>query len=134
MWTYLLHKQCIHLSQSYFHHYRVDHGILHSLCQALSRRTGQNISLSLDNVIESLKLNFNDFLLYSINDNAANMHCAIDISDYWTEINCAIHTLELSIKDGVTNTQSERNGIAKYVNKSTVANTELKKACEECNV
>ena len=26
----------LHLSQSYFHHYRVDHGILHSLCQALS--------------------------------------------------------------------------------------------------
>ena len=68
------------------------------------------------------------------------MHCAIDISDYLTEINCAIHTLELSIKDGVTNTQSVRNvlkktkGIAKYVNKSTVANIKLRKACEECNI
>ena len=73
-------------------------------------------------MIQSLKLNSNDFLLYSINDNAANMHCAIDISDYLTEINCAIHTLELSINYGVTNTQSVRNvlkkteGFAKYVN------------------
>ena len=54
-------------------------------------------------MIESLKLNSNDFLLYSINEDAANMHCAIDLSDYLTNINCVIHTLEL--KDGVTRSQ-----------------------------
>ena len=41
------------------------------------------------------------------------MHLAIDISDYLTEINCAIQTLELSIKDGVTNTPSVRNVLKK---------------------
>ena len=45
-------------------------------------------------MIESLKLNSYDFLLLSINDNASNMHCAIDLSDYLTEINCTIQTLE----------------------------------------
>ena len=64
-------------------------------------------------MIGSLKLNSNDFLLYSMNDNAANMHCAIDLSDYLTKIICPVHTLKLSIKDGVTNTQSVRNVLKK---------------------
>ena len=105
-----------------------------------ARHTGANISVCLDEMIESLKLNSSDFVLLSVNDNASNMHLAIELSEHLIETNCSIHTLELVVKDGVKNTQSVINvlkkskGIAKYVNKSTVATTDLKKACEECNI
>ena len=49
------------------------------------RHTGINISLCLDEMIESLGLGSDKFNLFSVNDNASNMKLAIRLSDYLTE-------------------------------------------------
>ena len=49
------------------------------------RHTGINISLCLDEMIESLGLGSDKFNLFSVNDNASNMELAIRLSDYLTE-------------------------------------------------
>ena len=106
----------------------------------LDKHSGSNISLCLDNMIESLHLNSSEFLLFSVNDNAANMHAAIDQSEYLRELNCSIHTLELCVKDGVKNSTSVTNvlkktkAIAQYVNKSTIAVSDLKRACDKVQI
>ena len=61
-----------------------------------NRHTGVNISLSLDEMIEQLKLDGNDdakFRLFTTNDNAANQKLGIKLSDYLQEDPCKIHTL-----------------------------------------
>ena len=65
---------------------------------------GVNISLSLDEMIEQLKLDGSDgakFRLFRTNDNAAYEKLGINLSDYLQEYPYKIHTLELVLKDGV---------------------------------
>ena len=101
------------------------------------KHSGQNISICLDEMIEQLGLDNPRLHLFSINDNASNMKLAIKSSQYLTEYNCDIHTLELVIKDGVKNSEQvqkvlkKTKAIAKYVSKSSVASSDLKKACED---
>ena len=63
------------------------------------RHTGVNISLGLDRMIESLGLQGGNRKLWSVNDNAANMKVAIRESQYLTEYNCTIHSLQLAVND-----------------------------------
>ena len=58
-----------------------------------------NISLGLDAMIESLGLAEENIQLWSINDNASNMHVAIRESKYLRELNCGIHTISLAVCD-----------------------------------
>ena len=50
-------------------------------------------------MIESLGLQEEKIKLWSINDNAANMHVAIRESKYLEELNCGIHTISLAVSD-----------------------------------
>ena len=64
-----------------------------------AKHTGVNISLSLDRMIESLGLQGGNRKLWSVNDNARNMKVGIKESQYLTEYNCTIHTLQLAVND-----------------------------------
>ena len=89
-------------------------------------------SVCLDKMIESLGLDSLELSRFSINDNAANMKCAIQQSQYLTEYNCDIHTLELCIKysfrdtPGMLDVLRASKQVAKFVNKSSKAQTQLK--------
>ena len=104
------------------------------------RHTGINISLCLDEMIESLGLGSDKFNLFSVNDNASNMKLAIRLSEYLTEYSCKIHWLELALKDALKATPSmmtvlsKSKKIAKFSNKSTVAAQKIKEACKIKNL
>ena len=71
-----------------------------------------------------------------MNDNASNMKVAIKKSKYLTEFNCTIHTLQLAVEDtfkkchGMNAVLSKSKKLAKFVRKSSIRMTELKKAVQ----
>ena len=91
-------------------------------------------------MIESLGLDSLELSRFSINDNAANMKCAIQQSQYLTEYNCDIHTLELCIKysfrdtPGMLDVLRASKQVAKFVNKSSKAQTQLKDTCKKYKI
>ena len=78
------------------------------------RHSGVNISLGLDAMIESMGLEDERLKLWSVNDNASNMHVAIRESKYLEELNCGIHTLALAVSD----TFKEVQGMKKVLKKA----------------
>ena len=104
------------------------------------RHTGLNISLSLDQMIEQLGLDGQEFHLFSVNDSAANMVLGIKMSEFLKEYTCDIHKLELVIKDALKKTPGmdkiikKTKKIGKYANKSSTAHQELKDTCKEFNI
>ena len=104
------------------------------------KHSGRNISVSLDEMIEELGLHQNDIQLVSVNDNASNMKLAIRLSGYLSEYYCDIHTIELGLKDAIKKSPAvlkileKTKKIAKKVNKSSPALSDLKNACESENI
>ena len=64
-----------------------------------ARHTGKNISLGLDAMIDDLGLTGEQWDLFAINDNAANVKLGIRLSRHLDQYLCSIHTLELVIND-----------------------------------
>ena len=60
--------------------------------------------MGLEKMIEEFGLNHTYLELFCVNDNASNMKASINLSSYWSEYLCHIHTLRLVIKDGLKNT------------------------------
>ena len=103
------------------------------------KHTGHNISLSLDQMIEELKLDRSDFLLVSVNDNAANMKLGLQLSRYLEEYNCDIHTLELVIKDAFKNNDKMLDLLKKCqkicnYSHSHLGSRDLREACTKCEI
>lgn len=97
-----------------------------------SRHTGSNISVGLDKMVRSLGLHQGKIKLYSVNDNASNMKVAIRESEYLTEYNCTIHTIQLAVNDtfnnvtGMKTVLDKSKAIAKYCHQSTPAMDQLR--------
>ena len=104
------------------------------------KHSGRNISVSLDEMIEKLGLHQNDIQLDSVNDNASNMKLTIRLGGYLSEYYCDIHTIELGLKDAIKKSPAvlkileKTKKIAKKVNKSSPALSDLKNACESENI
>ena len=100
-----------------------------------ARHTGINISLGLDRMIESLGLHEGKRKLWSVNDNAGNMKVAIRESEYLTEYNCTIHTIQLAIHDtfkdvpGMKTVLKKSKKLAKHAH-TGIAMGDLRKAVE----
>ena len=105
------------------------------------KHSGDNIAIGLDNMIRSMGFHYNQGLkMFSVNDNASNFRSAIKKSVYLEEINCFIHTVQLAVKDsfkqanGMNDALKKTRKIAKLVQKSMVARSNLKKAVESRNM
>lgn len=95
---------------------------------------GVNISLALSEMIGCLVQDNNIFKLFAVSDNASNMKVCMRALTDVEESFCVLHTLQLSIKDtfktvhGMSAILKMAKKIAKYVNKSSTALSELKEA------
>ena len=91
-------------------------------------------------MIESLGLDGDQWELFSVNDNAANVKLGIKLSRHLKQYLCDIHTLELGVKDTFKNVSGMKallkktRAIAKFTHQSTVANSELKRAADKENI
>ena len=103
------------------------------------RHSGINISLGLDAMIETMGLQENNIKLWSVNDNASNMHVAIRESKYLLELNCCIHTLSLAVSDtfkqvsGMKKVLKKAKKLAKYAHNEGPKN-QLKTAAKSANL
>ena len=103
------------------------------------RHSGVNISLGLDAMIETMGLQENNIKLWSVNDNASNMHVAIRESKYLLELNCCIHTLSLAVSDtfkqvsGMKKVLKKAKKLAKYAHNEGPKN-QLKTAAKSANL
>ena len=101
-----------------------------------ARHTGKNISLGLDTMIQELGLEGDQWELFCVNDNAANVKLGIKMSQHLNQYLCDIHTLDLCTKDtfknvpGMKNLLTKTRGIGTFTHQSTVATSELKRAAE----
>ena len=100
--------------------------------------SGRNISLGLDAMLEELGLVGEQWELFAVNDNAANVKLGIKLSMHLNQYLCNIHTIELAVKDtfntvpGVKVLLKKTRALAKFVKKSpTAAEKELKKESEK---
>ena len=75
-------------------------------------------------MIEALGLQEEKIKLWSINDNASNMHVAIRESNYLEELNCGIHTLSLAVGDTFKNVQGMTKVLKKAKKLAKYAHTE----------
>jgi hypothetical protein len=66
--------------------------------------SGKNISIGLDAMIEELGLGSGQWELFAVNDNAANAKLGVKLSRHLNQYLCAIHTLELAVKDAYNKT------------------------------
>ena len=102
--------------------------------------SGVNIAVCLDGMIEELGIDSTAWELFSVNDNASNMKLGIKLSKYLNEYNCDIHTLELAVKDSFKNTVGMNDALksakslAQFVNKSPLAQSNLKDECLKQNI
>ena len=102
--------------------------------------TGNNISLGLDAMVEGLGLDGDQWELFSVNDNAANVKLGIKLSRHLKQYLCDIHTLELGVKDtfkkvsGMKALLKKTKALAKFIHKSTVAASQLQRAAVKENV
>ena len=93
--------------------------------------TGNNISLGLDAMVEGLGLDGDQWELFSVNDNAANVKLGIKLSRHLKQYLCDIHTLELGVKDtfkkvsGMKALLKKTKALAKFIHKITVAASQL---------
>ena len=98
-----------------------------------ARHTGRNIALGLDAMVEELGLDNEQWELFSINDNAANVKLGIKLSRTLSQYFCDIHTLELAVKGtfkkvpGMSAVLKKTKDIGTFTHTSTVATTELKR-------
>ena len=98
-----------------------------------------NISLDLDTMIETMGLQENNIKLWSVNNNASNMHVAIRESKYLLELNFCIHTLSLAVSDtfkqvsGMKKVLKKAKKLAKYAHNEGPKN-QLKKAAKSANL
>ena len=88
------------------------------------RFSGINIYLGLDAMIESMGLEDERLMLWSVNDNASNMHVAIRESKYLEELNCGIHTLALAVSDTFKVAHGMKKVLKKAKRLSTYAHNE----------
>ena len=100
--------------------------------------SGRNISLGLDAMVEELGLVGEQWELFAVNDNAANVKLGIKLSLHLNQYLCDIHTIELCVKDtfknvpGVKILLKKTRALAKFVKKSpTLAEKELRKESEK---
>ena len=100
--------------------------------------SGRNISLGLDAMVEELGLVGEQWELFAVNDNAANVKLGIKLSLHLNQYLCDIHTIELAVKDtfknvpGVKALLKKTRALAKFVKKSpTAAEKELRKESEK---
>ena len=90
-------------------------------------------------MIETMGLQENNIKLWSVNDNASNMHVAIRESKYLLELNCCIHTLCLAVSDtfkqvsGMKKVLKKAKKLAKYAHNEGPKN-QLKKAAKSANL
>lgn len=114
-------------------------------CEYFGKRkhTGLNIKISLADMLRALGLEDEKYDKNVVLDNAKNNKCAIRLSPslkgYW----CAIHTLQLAIKDTMKSTvqnvpvitvNKKCKELAKFVRGSEGRNNELKAACKMKNI
>ena len=98
-----------------------------------ARHTGSNIALGLDAMVEELGLSGQQWELFSVNDNAANVKLGIRLSQHLKQYLCDIHTLELAVKGTFKNVHGMKavlkktKAIGTFTHTSTVATTELKR-------
>ena len=108
------------------------------------RHTGTMIKVTIDDMIVSLGLDTPDIIKYVVNDNAANAVLAIKLSPNLKQILCAIHTLQLGIKETFKDTSvgptamkmvlQKGKHLANTVKRSGPLAQELKKACKEVGI
>ena len=105
-----------------------------------ARHTGKNISLGLDAMIDDLGLTGEQWDLFAINDNAANVKLGIRLSRHLMQYLCSIHTLELVVNDTFKNIRGMKavlkrtKALGTFTHASTVATTNLKRECVKENV
>ena len=101
------------------------------------KHTGKRIALSLDTMIEDLKLSLDKLNRYCVNDNASNQKLAIKLSKYLEVYFCDLHTLQLAIRDAFKDVLGMKlllkrcKKLAKFSHKSTVAMMAIKNKCKE---
>ena len=106
--------------------------------------TGVNIKLQLDEMVQALDLTSADVNKYVVNDNDASAVLAIKLSPNFVQILCAIHTLQLSVRDtfkdasvGTTTMKTilqKGKTLANTVKRSGPLQQELKMACAEVKI
>ena len=110
-------------------------------CEYFGKRkhTGLNIKISLADMVKALGLEDKKYDKNVVLDNAGNNKCAIRLSPGLNGHWCAIHTLQLAIKDTMKSTvqnipvitvSKKCQELAKFVRGSEVRNFELKTACK----
>ena len=140
MWRDLALDSFISLTQ----HFITNDGDLIKLvpfCEYFGKRkhTGLNIKISLADMLKALGLEDEKYDKNVVLDNARNNKCAIRLSPGLNGHWCAIHTLQLAIKDTMKSTiqnipvitvSKKCQELAKFVRGSEVRNFELKTACK----
>ena len=136
MWTSLAQDSYISLTTSFIDQDFFMHRWTPFVKPFPAKHTGVNISLGLDRMIESLGLQGGNRKLWSVNDNARNMKVGIKESQYLTEYNCTIHTLQLAVNDsfkqvpGMKAVLRKSKKLARFCKKSPPRMKELKIAVE----
>ena len=141
MWTSKARDSYVSLTASFIDKNFYMHRYVPFVKHFPGKHTGVNIGLGLDNMIRSLQLHdIPSLKLFSVNDNASNYRVAIRESEYLQEFNCVIHTIQLAVEDtfkeviGMNNVLNKSKAIARYVNQSNIARSELKSAVESHNL
>ena len=104
-----------------------------------ARHTGKNISLGLDAMIDDLGLTGEQWDLFAINDNAANVKLGIRLSRHLDQYLCSIHTLELVINDtfkrvrGMKAILRKTKAVGTFTHIGTVAASEWNRECVKEN-
>jgi len=105
-----------------------------------NRHTGKNLQLMMDQFMEVLGLNHDEFLKFVVCDNASNNVVMIRLTDGILEYYCAIHTMALCVKDiflleiltiKVQTCMEKCKELAKFVRRSEHNRNDLRAACKK---
>ncbi|XP_076301646.1 zinc finger BED domain-containing protein 4-like [Lasioglossum baleicum] len=118
-------------------HYMNSNFVIQNLTLKISNvtesHTGEHIHSFLKNTLREWNLHNEEFNIFFVTDNAANIVKAIRLNRTWERIPCFAHTLQLVIKDAIkpcselVTLLTKCRRIVRYFHRSSAANQKLKR-------